>query len=417
MKKPGSRIVWPAVFLLALAFGALAQTPVEEHWSPYDYPREIPTGVKHHIIVKGDTLWDIAGAYFGDPFLWPQLYQVNDYIRDPDLIYPGDPIILEIGVVVNDQTIAESLGDETSEDAAAGEEGVFQDFQDMENADEGAETQGDVGEEPETQITERSESSGFDDFGSEFVILPAGDRSDMECSSYIYPSSSARAELPFELTIAGSETPELSIYAEGHVVYLDKGAEDGLTPGAVYSVRRVMENVYLKKGRNGQRREFFGAAIDQVGQLKIVAVQANNATALITKSCRDIRVGDFCVPYEQEPIPLITEIPVVDRFQPFDKSGSGLIAYAEEGLLSFGKGHLANITLGLNQNVAPGDIFIIYRDNPNTNEKKGLILPDIYLGHAVALRTSEKSTLVKVIDAYTQLRVGDKIVPLGNGAF
>ena len=101
--------------LLGALFLALpsvwGQTVIEDHWSPYDYPKTIDEGVKYHLIVKGDTLWDIAQHYFQNPLLWPQLYQANPYIKDPDLIYPGDPVILEIGVVVSDGSVASQLGE------------------------------------------------------------------------------------------------------------------------------------------------------------------------------------------------------------------------------------------------------------------------------------------------------------------
>jgi len=44
-----------------------------------------------HIVVKGDTLWDIAEKYLGDPFRYPQLAELS-HIRDPDWIYPGDRV-------------------------------------------------------------------------------------------------------------------------------------------------------------------------------------------------------------------------------------------------------------------------------------------------------------------------------------
>ncbi len=48
-----------------------------------------------HIVVKGDTLWDIAGHYYNDNFLWPKIYQFNkDKIRNPHLIYPGQVFVI-----------------------------------------------------------------------------------------------------------------------------------------------------------------------------------------------------------------------------------------------------------------------------------------------------------------------------------
>ena len=41
-------------------------------------------------VVRGDTLWNIARAHYGDGFRHIVIYGANkDQIRDPDLIYPG----------------------------------------------------------------------------------------------------------------------------------------------------------------------------------------------------------------------------------------------------------------------------------------------------------------------------------------
>jgi LysM repeat protein len=43
------------------------------------------------MVKKGDTLWDIARQYLSNPFLWPQIHQVNtDVVRDPHWIHPGE---------------------------------------------------------------------------------------------------------------------------------------------------------------------------------------------------------------------------------------------------------------------------------------------------------------------------------------
>lgn len=47
-----------------------------------------------YIVQKGDTLWDICEKFYGDPDLWPELWQLNPFITNPHLLEPGDVIVL-----------------------------------------------------------------------------------------------------------------------------------------------------------------------------------------------------------------------------------------------------------------------------------------------------------------------------------
>ncbi len=47
-----------------------------------------------YIIRPGDTLWGIASRYLRSPWRWPDIWYLNRGIRNPDLIYPGDIILL-----------------------------------------------------------------------------------------------------------------------------------------------------------------------------------------------------------------------------------------------------------------------------------------------------------------------------------
>lgn len=59
-----------------------------------------------YVVVKGDTLWDIAGKFLHDPFQWPSVWKQNPQIANPHLIYPGDMIRLS---VVGNRTVIDVL--------------------------------------------------------------------------------------------------------------------------------------------------------------------------------------------------------------------------------------------------------------------------------------------------------------------
>jgi hypothetical protein len=43
-----------------------------------------------HSVRRGDTLWDISGRYYSNPYAWPQVWAMNPQVQNPHWIYPGD---------------------------------------------------------------------------------------------------------------------------------------------------------------------------------------------------------------------------------------------------------------------------------------------------------------------------------------
>jgi nucleoid-associated protein YgaU len=59
------------------------------HDEPQDPPADDPYA-QYYVVQKGDTLSRIAEEFYGDPTLYPRIFEANrDVLVDPNRIKPG----------------------------------------------------------------------------------------------------------------------------------------------------------------------------------------------------------------------------------------------------------------------------------------------------------------------------------------
>jgi hypothetical protein len=369
---------------------------VGDHWTAWNPPPAPPPTAESYTIARGDTLWDLARRFYGNPYLWPQLWEKNQYILDAHWIYPGDPLVTGIQVAPV-QNLAQA--------GAAGPGGTTVGTPAL------AETQ----PEPPPQVPGVESAAK-----ATSPPVPLGWESDIYCSGFI-----ADGDEQFPYAIIGSEfddlTPTLNpTYHRGElrgylgrntakvnmftgdIVYLNAGARQGLTPGSLFTIlgspRPVVHPVTA---------EPFGSFVGYAGRLRVLSVQEDTAIAEIVHSCDGVKLGERLRPFEPEPVPLgrTTAMRPVNLPVAGDKlRDAPAIVYAHDDIISLGQDHVVFIDRGSDQNVTPGDVFTIYR----TNDRG---LPPLLLGELAVLSVQKRSALAKITESRYTIFVGDRLDP------
>lgn len=88
----------PAMQTLVFASAAMAWTsmPATSLAGPAQGCRFADDAPEQHLVVRGDTLWDLASRFLRDPWCWPRVWEGNrETVSNPHLIYPGQQIRLD----------------------------------------------------------------------------------------------------------------------------------------------------------------------------------------------------------------------------------------------------------------------------------------------------------------------------------
>lgn len=286
-----------------------AVAPVEKQEIPAE-----SAPVSSHKVVRGDTLWRLAGTYLQNPFLWSKIYEANrSQIQDPHWIYPNQEFVIpsveaaatmasaEPAPVVEEPApvaavepvpaaepapaapVAEAEAVPVEEPAAEAPASVAAEDMDVESTPEKK-----MVEVPEDLVVEAPVEDDLTKDANEAkkkrtMAVPGAGFMGGVADSFI-----ADENWEYDGYVLRDRDQRMMI-SQGDVVYLNIGAASGVKPKMVANIYRVGKKVrdpYLKKKS--------GRMVKRVGAVMVTgAVTEEGCTAVVTNSLEPIRIGDI----------------------------------------------------------------------------------------------------------------------------
>lgn len=189
--------------------------------------------------------------------------------------------------------------------------------------------------------------------GSGQPLRVAG-KSSLYCAGYIrYQRLSHMPEI-----VGAEEEQEQRTYADGDIVYLNAGSQQGIKEGQNFQIIRPRGDV---KGVHKQKKGFLGTYIQEIGQLQVFKVHENTSAAHITFTCDAALLGDLLAPVPDRESPLQRAEENLDRFADPTGKQNGILMMAKDSREMVTRNDIVYIDLGSEDQIKRGDYLTIYR--------------------------------------------------------
>lgn len=216
---------------------------------------------------------------------------------------------------------------------------------------------------------------------------------DLYCSPFIY-----EGDLPDLRITEAEKSYEKDMFSDADVVHLNKGTQDGLEVGQVLLVIEV-----------GDRIGDFGRLANKRGRAHVIFLEDHRALARIEKSCGQIMVGNYLLPFEEKEALLGKDI----GFEAYSEGASGqtgTIVYLERDYNQIGSGGYAIIDIGEEDGIQVGQQLTIYKKvrDPQTLEVRK-DLPQIGIGNLIVIGVAKRSATIKVLSCSDPISKGHTV--------
>ena len=369
MKKKSYKRYFPIILILFFAVAFLGASPVFAQNMTYT-------------VEKGDTLWDICEKYYGDPDLWPKLWQMNPFVTNPHLLTPGDIITLwkkepaiEVVSAVVEKAVEEIVMPEPEPAVMGINAGELTDLRTLGYlSSTETETWGKIFASDTGKLL-------FDKGDNAFVIfdqskeINVGDQFSICKASTLIKHPISGEETGYILSILG----RMTIEEPAGLILKDKPV------GGKANI--LEENEFVKK--------------------------KNVYRAKITEVYRPIYVDSFATSFNGTILPCVLP-------KSLDQYLLGNIVASKDERQLIGQQSVVYINLGFNNGLNRGNLLEVVKGNvvknPDLSDKKSrfdpkgpLVLPDIPIGTILILETRPDSATGLVISSKEEIEIGDYV--------
>jgi hypothetical protein len=329
---------------------------------PSNGPLELaPDAPDKHVVVRGDTLWDISARFMRTPWRWPEIWQLNrEQIANPHLIYPGDVVYLD----TSGAQPRLRLGRQVDTLGAAGAAGA----------------------EPSSRVEPMVRSMPLDKTAIPTVNLSA-----------IQPFLNR----PLIVDEQGLKTNPRVVATQDGRVYLSRGdlayvrglPADAPTDWHVYRAAKPLLDPVT-------RLPIAWEAL-YVGSAELVR-KGDPATFRVQRTSEEIGEGDRLMPAEPAKVPTVAPRPPSGPVE-------GRILSVHRGVDQAGKFSVVALSVGAQQGIEVGNVLAVQltgRDIVDRETKEPVRLPNEPIGQLLVFRVFDRVSYGLVVAASQAISVG-----------
>ncbi len=337
-------------FVLAIALMAttvaIAETVKLKNGHPVEY-----------VVKDGDTLWGISQKFLNDAWLWPEIWQINEQINNPHLIYPGDVI----GLVY-------------------------------------------IGEEVKVTIKQRSPAAK-----EVVVITPTARISSIATAIPPIPMSAVSSFMRNSRIVKSSELKKAPYVVAGEDDRIMAGGDGKVyargfkkeKPGSGYSIYRKGQ-IFVDPDTS----EVLGMEAREIGAGSVAAWDGDVATIKLSHAREEVMIGDRLLAGEERQ--------VIANFVPSapPENVYGRMIAVLGGVSQIGQYNVVVINQGSRDGIEEGNVLAIYKEGSTIIDRvtrQKVKLPSERSGLMMLFRTFEKVSYGLILKAKRPLSVGDEV--------